>query len=96
MNGCSIDSGNNHLSAVEMYQNIFHILTDNPSLASLLSDLQARGILGHSGVADIADEQMPAPRVPGFDSHLIALQMDHYQTPATAQLEQHLHHLVPT
>ena len=89
----TFDSGNKHLSAVEMYQNIFNILTHNVSPTSLLSDLQTHGI-GHSNVADLAEDQMPTPPFAGSDSHFIALKMDHYQMPATAQLEQHLHPIV--
>ena len=89
----TFDSGNKHLSAVEMYQNIFNILTHNVSPTSLLSDLQTHGI-GHSNVADVAEDQMPTPPFAGSDSHFIALKMDHYQMPATAQLEQHLHPIV--
>ena len=48
---------------------------------------------GHSTMADIANDQMPPPRMSGFDRHL-ALEMGHYQMPATAQIEQHLHHPV--
>ena len=92
----TFDGGNNHMSAVDVYHDIFHILTERPSLANLLPNLPAHGIFRQSDVADIAEDQMPAPRAAGFDNHFIALQMNHYQTPATTQLEQHLHHLVPT
>jgi len=92
----TFNGGNNHLSAVEMDKNIFHILTVNTSIESLLSDSHLHGALGHSDVTDVTKDQMPAPRFAGSDNHFIGLKMDHYQIPATTQLEQHLHHLVPT
>jgi hypothetical protein len=92
----TFDGSANHLSAIDVHRDIFHILTERPSVANLLSDLRTHGIFGQSDVGPIAEDQMPPPRVAGFDNHFIALQMNHYQTPATTQLEQHLHHLVPT
>ena len=47
----TFDSGNKHLSAVGMYQNIFNILAHNVSATSLLSDC-THGI-GHSDGADV-------------------------------------------
>jgi hypothetical protein len=87
----TFDSGNNYLSASDAYHEISNILTGRPSLANLLSELQAHGIFGHT---DIAQDQMPAPRIAGFANHFIALPMNHDQLPATAQLEQHLHPVV--
>ena len=40
----TFDSSNNHLSAIDMYHDIFHILTENYRSTNLLSDFQAHGI----------------------------------------------------
>jgi hypothetical protein len=92
----AFDSSNNHLSAVDVHHDVFHVLTERPSLANLLSELQAHGMFGHTDVGNIAEDQIPAPQFAGSDNHFVAVKMGHYQMPATAQLEQHLHHLVPT